>query len=82
MTRQEIERKLSEIREELDREGVAALYLFGSAARGDADESSDVDLLVDLREDLDDIAADRKTVEAILWNFTIIGEAAANVPLP
>jgi predicted nucleotidyltransferase len=32
-----------------ERYGLAAVFLFGSYARGDADEGSDIDLLVDLQ---------------------------------
>ena len=49
MSPKEISRKLGEIRKELDERGVAAIYLFGSTVRGDAKESSDIDLLVDFR---------------------------------
>ena len=49
MSPNEISRKLGEIREELDRRGVAAIYLFGSVARGEAGETSDIDLVVDFR---------------------------------
>ena len=47
MSRDEIARKLAEIKEELDKEKVASLHLFGSVARGEDTESSDVDLVVE-----------------------------------
>lgn len=47
--RDEILRVLGEHRGELERLGVKSLALFGSAARGDAGDDSDVDLLVDFR---------------------------------
>jgi uncharacterized protein len=51
MTRDEVLRVLSENREVLERRfAVRALRLFGSVARGEASESSDLDLLVDFTE--------------------------------
>jgi uncharacterized protein len=48
MTLQEIARVLQENREELSAFGVASVSVFGSAARGEATSSSDIDLLVEL----------------------------------
>jgi uncharacterized protein len=47
MRRDEVLRILGEHREELVRLGVRSLALFGSAARGEASEASDIDLLVE-----------------------------------
>ena len=47
MTRREVLDRLAAHREELRRQGVAGLALFGSAARDQATEISDVDLLVE-----------------------------------
>ena len=47
MNRDEVQRRLSENREELAALGVRDLYLFGSVARGEARVDSDVDLLVE-----------------------------------
>jgi uncharacterized protein len=47
MTQEEVQRRLSTARAELDALGVRTLDLFGSVARGEANEASDVDLLVD-----------------------------------
>ncbi len=44
-TVEEIQRRITPVAEEFR---LAAVYLFGSYARGDATEASDVDLLVDL----------------------------------
>ncbi len=58
---------LGELRAVCERYGIATLYIFGSVARGDADPTSDVDLLYDLRpgtrlgweiEDLSDALAE------------------------
>jgi predicted nucleotidyltransferase len=50
MSRDEIIDILRGSREELRRDfGVESMALFGSAARGDAGPSSDIDILVDLR---------------------------------
>ncbi|MEZ0347862.1 MAG: nucleotidyltransferase family protein [Thermus sp.] len=44
---EEVKARIGPYREELrERLGVEALYLFGSSARGEAGEGSDVDLLV------------------------------------
>jgi predicted nucleotidyltransferase len=47
MNRDEVQRRLSEHRQELAALGVRDLYLFGSVARGEARVDSDVDLLVE-----------------------------------
>jgi predicted nucleotidyltransferase len=47
MGREEVLRRLSKHRAELERLGVRSLHLFGSLARGDARPESDVDLLVE-----------------------------------
>ncbi len=47
MTREEVIRKLATCRSELNSRGVQALLLFGSTARNEAAETSDVDLLVE-----------------------------------
>jgi len=47
VTREEVQRRLSTARAELDELGVRTLDLFGSVARGEANEASDVDLLVE-----------------------------------
>jgi uncharacterized protein len=40
--------RLKSIEPQLRRDGVCALYLFGSVARGDFDAESDVDLIFDI----------------------------------
>jgi uncharacterized protein len=47
VTREEVQRRLSERRAELAELGVRSLDIFGSVARGEAAADSDVDLLVD-----------------------------------
>jgi uncharacterized protein len=47
MTREETIRRLKEHEAELKRLGVEHLYLFGSVARGEARDDSDVDLFFD-----------------------------------
>ncbi len=47
MTRDDIIQILTDRRAELQRLGVRSLALFGSAARGEATEASDIDLLVE-----------------------------------
>ncbi len=43
--------RLRPLERELRRQGLSALYLFGSVARDDASEASDVDLLFDVPAD-------------------------------
>ena len=50
MTRDEALAKLRPMEADLRARGIEALYLFGSVARGDAREDSDVDLMCDFRE--------------------------------
>ena len=50
MTRQEIVDRIVEHREELEAKGIKSLALFGSVARGDAGQSSDVDVVVELNQ--------------------------------
>ena len=47
VTREEVQRLLSNQRAELTSLGVSSLHVFGSVARGDSAPDSDVDLLVD-----------------------------------
>src|SRR5579871_1723747 len=47
MTRREIIAKLKAVEPELRARGVAALYLFGSYARDEARENSDIDVFID-----------------------------------
>lgn len=47
MTREDVQRRLSEQRAELARLGVRTLAIFGSVARGESAPDSDVDLLVE-----------------------------------
>ncbi len=47
MTREDVQRRLSEERAELTKLGVRSLDIFGSVARNESAPGSDVDLLVD-----------------------------------
>ena len=47
MTRDEVMRRLKDHQVEMQRLGVEHLFLFGSAARGEAREDSDIDLFFD-----------------------------------
>ncbi len=47
MTREEVQRRISEHRRELAELGIRSLDIFGSVARGEATPDSDVDLLVE-----------------------------------
>jgi hypothetical protein len=50
MQRDEVIARLKQHRAQLEALGVLRMYLFGSVAREEADEDSDVDLMVDLDE--------------------------------
>lgn len=51
MTKEYIIEKLKELKPVYEKEGLILLGLFGSYARGDADEDSDIDLLYDMNDD-------------------------------
>lgn len=51
MTLDDVRRLIEPEKEALRAKGVAALYVFGSVARGEARPGSDVDLFVDLTPD-------------------------------
>jgi predicted nucleotidyltransferase len=51
MTVDEIRRLIGQERGALEASGVTALYVFGSVARGEAGDKSDVDLIVDYSSD-------------------------------
>jgi len=52
MTSQEIIERLVAHQEDLRAQGVNSLAVFGSVARGEADQSSDVDVVVELKRPL------------------------------
>ena len=52
MTKQELEKKLAAYRSELRKMGVVSLAVFGSVARNDSTQQSDIDLLVDFDRDI------------------------------
>jgi len=70
MSRDEIVAKLRAVEPELRVRGVAALYLFGSYARGEAREDSNVDVFIDKAPDrpfgLDELVDSHAIVERAL----------------
>jgi hypothetical protein len=66
MTRDELVRKLIELRPKPEAEGVAHLALFGSRARGDNRDDSDIDVLVDVAPDAKFSLLDLISVEQLL----------------
>jgi len=52
LTRQELEKKLAAFRNELRKMGVVSLAIFGSVARNESTQQSDIDLLVDFDRDV------------------------------
>lgn len=52
MTKQELEKKLAAHRHELRKMGIVSLAVFGSVARNESTQGSDIDLLVDLDRDV------------------------------
>ena len=65
-TRLDIGATIARAAPELRAAGLAALYLFGSQARGDARANSDIDLLFDVVDD---------------WNFSLLDQASLMVRL-
>ena len=53
MTKQELEKKLAAHRNELRKMGVVSLAVFGSVARNESTQQSDIDLLVDFDRDVE-----------------------------
>lgn len=51
MTRDDVIAKLRELRPELEAQGAKAVYLFGSFARGTADQHSDIDIAIDIDQE-------------------------------
>lgn len=52
MTKQELEKKLAVHRSELRKMGVVSVAVFGSVARNESTQESDVDLLVEFDRDI------------------------------
>ena len=52
LTKQELEKKLAAHRNELRKMGVISLAVFGSVARNESTQQSDIDLLVDFDRDV------------------------------
>ena len=50
LTQDEIERKLKTIKKQYEKDGIAIIGFFGSYARGDATEQSDLDILIETKE--------------------------------
>ena len=75
MTRNEIIIRLRSVEPQLRSSGVAALYLFGSHARGEAGPKSDVDVFVDPVDEsafsLDDFSVTYDALEGALPGIEI-----------
>jgi uncharacterized protein len=84
MRRNEVIRTLKQHRDELTQQyGVESLALFGSVARDQDTDSSDIDLLVEFNRpkgmDFKSFQKDTRTIRAVELNFIIIGEAANSI---
>lgn len=77
MTRDEIIAKLKETAPALRAEGVTRLAIFGSRARGDARDDSDLDVLIDVDDDRRFSGLDLVGVQHIIRNATGIETQAA-----
>jgi len=75
---EEIRSKVRELAEELGRRGirVSKVYLFGSYARGDFVETSDIDLII-ISEDFKNM----KLSERLSLLYSLFGEDASLIPL-
>jgi predicted nucleotidyltransferase len=69
--------RLRSLEARLRRQGVAALFLFGSVARDDADDQSDIDLAFDLPPDtafsLFEFEADRDSLDGVAYRLAMRG---------
>lgn len=66
MTAQLTIESLKAMQPELARSGIAALYLFGSFARGDMREDSDIDLAFEVEPDIKFSLFDQASLQAML----------------
>ena len=86
MTKEDIKKVLIANREILKKYKVKSIALFGSYARNEQKEESDIDFLEDfyggatLNLSFEEFEKDRKTIDAVLRNFEIIGEASSKLP--
>ena len=84
MTREEVMRRLKGHEGELRKAGLGALYLFGSTARNEASETSDIDLLFEVgikrRFNLIDQARIQDHLEALLGSHVDLLERAGLRP--
>jgi predicted nucleotidyltransferase len=76
MTRDDIIAKLRETAPALRAEGVTWLAIFGSRARGDANEASDLDVLIDVAPDAEFSLLNLVGVERAIKNATGINTQA------
>jgi uncharacterized protein len=85
MNSAEIIARLKPLEAKLRARGMDALYLFGSAARGEASPKSDVDLMCDIHDtstvDLFDFFALQREIESELHTTVELSERTALLPL-
>lgn len=84
MTRDEVISRIRTREAEVRASGIAALYLFGSTARGEAGSASDIDLMCDIdparRMGLFEFIGIQQNLEAILGNPVDLVEKSALFP--
>ncbi len=84
MNRTDVITRLKSLEPEVRRRGVEALYLYGSFARDEATDQSDIDILVDFAEepDLSTYLAPYSLIESAFPGRTIGYGTRENIALP
>ena len=74
ITKEIIDRAMKDLSEQTKRvygDKLREVILFGSCARGDFDEESDVDVMILLDVPKDDIRAERDKLDPVIWELDV-----------